>query len=502
METFSHPMQILSLTPHWQDPATNFSHTWSGLGNVDQFRWLVRADLRQLLAQARDELGLRHVPACAMYSPELRVWTHALPDWRKPAAQRTKGPNWQIVDYCIEGLIELGLKPIYSTCFTPQDFTDAPATCWPDRNAISLPRDLGQWEDFVAGGIRHHIERFGVEEVRSWYFECWNEPNLNGFFNGTQDEFFKLWSATWRAIKSVDASLRIGGPSTARGEWFDAFLDWTKADGTPPDYLISHVYNNDSESVPLSPFDGPASDRVKDSPHFIGGVIRGLRKELDRRGWKGEVHWNEWGRSWFPHDPRKESVLEAAFVVKTMAEVSQDADYFAYWCLSDIYDQVGYQAAEFEGNYGLASLHGLRKPAWKAHVLLNRLGTERHAVTGGDALVNAIATRSATGLQVLVYAYPESIAAEAQNLTCSVTLPAEMRSVRLVRIGEVENSVVAAWRALGSPAYPTAAQFAELKAKDRLDEIDLPLSPANTDGVRTVRFPLERPGIALLQAYR
>lgn len=68
--------------------------------------------------------------------------------------------------------------------------------------------------------------------------------------------------------------------------------------GSPPDYLITHVYNNDSEGEPLSPFDGPASHKVKDSPHFATGVVRGLRREVDRRGFTGGVHWNKWGRSW------------------------------------------------------------------------------------------------------------------------------------------------------------------------------------------------------------
>ena len=300
---------IVELRPDWNAPTTPLRHTWAGVGNIDQFRWLVRDDVRRQLAMARDELGLRHVRACAMYSPELRVWTHALADWRMPPTERPLGPNWQMVDYCIEGLIELGLKPIYTTCFTPSAFTDSEAACWPDGNRISPPRDLAQWAGFVTEGVRHHLNRFGVEEVRSWYFEVWNEPNLGGFWSGTKEEFFKLWSVTYRAIKAADRMLRVGGPSTARGEWVPEFLDWTKQDGTSPDYLITHVYNNDSESEPLSPFDGPASHRVKDSPHFASGVIRGLRRELNVRGWKGEVHWNEWGRSWFPHDPLKESAL-------------------------------------------------------------------------------------------------------------------------------------------------------------------------------------------------
>ena len=428
--------------------------------------------------------------------PELRVWEYDIADWRKPGAEKSKRANWQLVDISIEALLELGLKPVYTTCFTPADFTDDPTVCWPDKNHTGMPRDLNQWSEFVSSGIRHHLARYGRAELRSWYFECWNEPNLKGcFFGGTKEEFFQLWSATWRAVKSVDPELRFGGPSTARGEWIPEFLDFTAQDGTPPDYLISHVYNNDSEAAPLSPFDGPASHRVKDSPHFAGGVIRGLRSELNRRGWNGEVHWNEWGRSWFIQDDLRESALEAAFIAKTMAEISQEADAFSYWCLSDIYDQLGFQSSEFQGHYGMLSLHGLRKPSWHAHALLNRLGQTRMPVTGGSDMLNAVATRSANGAQILVYAYPPTVDAAMKTQRIQITLPPNAKAPRLFRIGATENNILANWRALGAPPYPTPAQIAELRAVNALCES----SPAIQieDGMAV--FDLECPGIALLE---
>jgi xylan 1,4-beta-xylosidase len=491
-------LSSIKLSPEWTGASQPFRHTWAPVGNVDQFRWLSRADLLRQLAAARDELGVRHVRACAMYSPEMAVWDYDLADWRKAADEKSRRANWQLVDAALEGLLELGLKPIYTTCFTPVGMTDDPAVCWPDKNTTGMPRDLKQWQEFVSGGIRHHIERFGMDEVRSWYFECWNEPNLKGcFFGGTKEDFFTLWSATWHAVKSVDPALRFGGPSTARGEWLPDFLDWTAKDGTPPDYLITHVYNNDSDGEPLSPFDGPASHKVKDSPHFASGVIRGLRRELARRGWPGEVHWNEWGRSWFLSDPKKESPLEAAFIVKTMAEVSQEADAFAFWCLSDIYNQGGFESSEFQGNYGMMSLHGLRKPAWFAHQLLNGLGSSRVPVSGGNDLINAVATRAENGaFRLLAYAYPGGIDDAPGRVALAVGLPPGARAIRLTRIGSVENNILAAWRELGSPAYPTAAQLAVLQAANRLQE-----SPASAVRMEngSAFFEIERPGVALLE---
>jgi xylan 1,4-beta-xylosidase len=489
--------KILDLQADWNGVPIPLRKTWKAVGNIDQFRWFSRADVLEQLRMAREELGVRHVRAVAMYSPEMKVWDYSLADWRKSRAEKSMQANWQLVDINIEGLLSLGLNPIYTTCFTPKGMSDDPAVCWPDQNSVGMPRDLTEWQDFVAGGIRHHIARYGIEEVRSWYFECWNEPNLNGFFSGTKDDFFRLWSATWHAVKSVDASLRFGGPSTARGEWISEFLDFSAKDGTHPDYLITHVYNNDSASEPLSPFDGPASYKVKDSPHFASGVIRGLRKELDKRGWTGGVHWNEWGRSWFPHDPLKETALEAAFIVKTMTESSQAADAFAYWCLSDIYDQCGVQASEFQGNYGMLSLHGLRKPAWFAHQLLNRLGSGCVPVTGGNELLGAFATRDGDSAAALVYAYPRNTDGNSARITLRVAWPFEQPN--LIRLGAEENNIIATWRAMGAPSYPTMKELSHLREGNTLQ-----FAPAEavrlesaTEG-RMAVFEMDCPGVALL----
>lgn len=487
-----------TLTPAWSAAPTPLRHTWAPIGNIDQFRWLARADVQRQLAMARDELGVRHVRAVAMFSPELAVWDHDLIDWRKPTAEKSKRANWQLIDLSIEALLELGLKPIYTTCFTPVGMSDDPTVCWPDKNTTGMPRDLNQWTDFIAAGLRHHLARYGRDELRSWCFEVWNEPNLRGcFFGGTREEFFQLWDATYHAFKAVDPELRLGGPSTARAEWIPEFLDWTEQHGTRPDYLITHVYNNDSEGQPLSPFDGPASHKVKDSPHFASGVIRGTRRELERRCFTGEVHWNEWGRSWFLHDPLKETALEAAFIVKTMAEVSQDADAFAFWCLSDIYNQGGLQSSEFQANYGLLSLHGLRKPGWFAHILLQRLGVARVPVTGGDDLLGAVATRDGADSRVIIYAYPQQFDAAPVKETVRVALPpSHARAPRVFRLGAVENNIVATWHALGAPAYPTRAQLDQLRSSNALQAA--PAGELVIEDGHAV-FEIERPGVALVE---
>jgi xylan 1,4-beta-xylosidase len=280
-------------------------------------------------------------------------------------------------------------------------------------------------------------------------------------------------------------------------------VDFGRKNDCEPDYIITHVYNNDSEWAALSPFDGPQEDKASRSPHFAAGVMRGVRRELDSRGFKGEVHWNEWGRSWLPHDPVRESASEAAFVVKTMSEVSQLADYYAYWCLSDVYDQLGYGRETFHGNYGLLNLQGLRKPAYHAFQLLGRLGEERVPVSGEglDAVTGAIATRSSTGGEaVLVYSFDETYEAGPQTRQVSIGLsaPVTQNSLRLFRINSRDNNVLTRWREMGAPAYLKREELGQLQLNNTLQGAAGDVTLTTENGVAHASFTMETPGVALL----
>jgi xylan 1,4-beta-xylosidase len=499
-------MKTLTLQPDWTAGTTSFKHTWEGVVNIDQFRWMARRDVQEQLKLAHAELGARHVRAVGMLDDEMRVLERDPVNCGTPNGSKRR-VNWQLVDYVVDSLLDIGINPMFTTTFMPGHMAAGERTVFSTRGRISLPKDWSEWRELVADGTRHMIDRYGLEVVRNWYFEVWNEPNLeNAFFEGNQDDFHKLWAETYRAVKEVDASLRVGGPSAARGDWVLDLLEFGRQNGCEPDYIITHVYNNDSEWAALSPFDGPQEDRASKSPHFAAGVMRGVRRELDKRGFKGEVHWNEWGRSWLPHDPMRETANEAAFIAKTMSEVSQLADYYAYWCLSDVYDQVGYGRETFHGNYGLLNLQGLRKPAYHAFQLLGLLGEERVPISGEglDALTGAIATKSDKGEGVLLYSFDETLEAGVQQCEASVALSQTMSQgkLRLYRINSRENNVLTQWREMGAPAYLKREQLSELQSNNTLQSSADAVTITNENGVSQARFSFEAPGVALLLCER
>ena len=496
---------MITIQPNYTHIGSPFRNTWSQLGNIDQFRWLVRGDVQQQLRQAHDELGLRHVRGVGMYDDEMRVLGIDPTTFGQPT--RSARYNWQVTDYVIDTLLEIGIAPIFCTTFVPSVLKGGDASVFTTKSLTSPPRDPAAWADLVSASVRHALDRYGKERVRSWYFEVWNEPNLMGphaFWGGTQEDFFQHWKTTYQAIKGVDSELRIGGPSTARAEWIGEFLDFADANACPADFVIAHIYNNDSESSPLSPFEGPQNDKTSKSPHFASGVVRGVRALLNARGFGGELHFNEWGRSWLPCDPIRETAAEAAFIVKTLSEVSQEADAMAYWCLSDIYDQVGYGAETFHGNYGLLNLQGLRKPSYQAFQLLNRLGFTRlpcEISSPDQGSCGAICTASGDARQVLLFHYDPSDAGMVQEKTVQLVLPADATTARtrVYIIDARQNNIVTTWKELGAPAYLNPEERAALNAANLLTPAKCSQFKFNSTGQNTLELNLKGTGVAFVE---
>lgn len=495
----------MQLNIAWDENGTPFNHTWEGLLNVDQFRWMIRRDMQDQLRMTHREINARHVRAVGIFDDEMRSYTVDTTQWKS----KTREPrtNWQIVDYVIDSLMDIGINPMVTPSFTPSLIAQGDKTVFATKGRIGLPKDMSVWSAIVEDFTRHMLDRYGKHAVRQWYFEFWNEPNLGGFFDGTQADYFNMYKATWRAIKKADSELRVGGPATARGEWLKDFIEYSRVNDCPADFITTHVYNNDSESAPLSPFEGPQDDRVSKSPNFAVGVIRGGRALLDSLNYRGEIHWNEWGRSWWPcWDPR-ETPNEAAFIVRTMAEVSQLGDYFAYWAISDIYDQVGYGRSAFHGNYGMLSLQGLRKPSYHAHQLLARLGRRRLDCTVGsgataNAFSGAIATLEGRTASVLAYSYTHDENPAGGVAEVTVPLPAGAREagITLCRVNAQENNILKNWRDMGSPQYLSREQTRALQAANELAFADSQVSIRATGPTgRAAVFAMPTPGIALLQ---
>src|SRR6185437_14375219 len=136
---------------------------------------------------------------------------------------------------------------------------------------VSPPADYSKWNNLIKAFAQHLIDRYGIEEVSSWYFEVWNEPNID-FWTGrpAQETYFELYDNTARSLNAVSSRLRVGGPATAQAAWVDAMIAHAVKEHVPLDFVSTHVYGNDTamdvfghdEPIPPHQMVGPAVDKV------------------------------------------------------------------------------------------------------------------------------------------------------------------------------------------------------------------------------------------------
>lgn len=234
------------------------------------------------------------------------------------------------------------------------------------------------------------------------------------------------------------------------------------------------------------------------------GVANGVNKLLEEQSFKGEIHWNEWGRSWFPFDEMRETANEAAFIVKSMAEVHNKANYFAYWCLSDIYNQAGYGAETFHGNYGMLNLQGLKKPSYFAFELLGKMGDTvvPHSGKNTDRTTNAFVSKNENGFQILLYAYDNDykVGDPSSFKEVKLLLPKGLRNadIALYEVNKSKNNTIEDWKTKGSPAYLKYGEKEEWRKKNKIQASKHKFEIQMDDDQNWLHFELESPGIALI----
>ena len=314
---------------------------------------VIGTELREALRIAHDELGVRAVRAHGILDDDLGVYTEA--------AGRVVH-DFAGIDRVYDELMEIGLRPVVELSFMPATLARDPAqTVFTYGAIISPPKDWDRWAALVGDLAAHLIQRYGRDEVVSrWAFEVWNEPNLEVFWSGTPEEYFRLYDVSARALKAVDPGLRVGGPSSAATGWVWELLGHLQDSGAPLDFLSTHVYGN----VPLD-----------------------LRPVLGAFGRSGTpIWWTEWGTTPTHFHHVGDTVFAAAFLLRGMASALGRIDALSHWVASDHFEELGAPPELFHGGFGLLSVGNLRKPRYWALALLARLGGARLPVT-----------RSATG---------------------------------------------------------------------------------------------------------
>lgn len=428
-------------------------HFWEHTIGSGHASLALRADWQTQLKRAHNELGMRHVRFHGILDDDMGTLINQ---------SETLLYSFFNCDQIIDFLLSIGMKPFVELSFMPSALSSSDQIVFHYRANVSAPRDPAQWSELIRRLVAHWIDRYGANEVRQWFFEVWNEPNLTAFGSGKQSDYFELYRYTVEAIKTVDECLRVGGPATAANAWVDEFLEFCKAQSLPVDFVSTHHYPTDA-------FGKPGDDTEAQLAASRRSVLRDEAREVRAKAGRLPVYYTEWCTSSNPRDPMHDDPYAAAFIVKTVLEANGLVQGYSYWTFSDIFEENYFPSVPFHGGFGLLNLHGIAKPAYRAFELLHALGTELVPVAGQHQTVDAWLVRGDEFATVVLtnFALPRhAIATEAVSFAIKSAVP--VRRAAIQRIDLDHANAKRRWEQMGKPEYLSEAMVRELDGVSQL----------------------------------
>jgi xylan 1,4-beta-xylosidase len=462
--------------------ATALPHFWEHTVGSGHATLALRADWQAQLKRVRNELGMRHVRFHGLLSDDMGTLI----------CQDDKLLySFFNADQIFDFLLSIGMKPFVELSFMPWALSSGGQTVFHYRANVTAPKDYAQWSVLIRKLVKHWCDRYGLAEVRQWFFEVWNEPNLTAFGTGKQSDYFELYRCTVQAIKGIDGGLRVGGPATADNAWVDEFIAFCRGSGLAADFITTHHYPTDA-------FGKPGDDTVTELSDSTRSVLREEARAVRRQAGDLPVYYTEWCTSSNPRDAMHDEPYAAAFIVKTVLEANGLVQGYSYWTFSDIFEENYFPSVPFHGGFGLLNIHGVAKPAYRAYELLHGLGTEVLEVVGEHPTVDAWLVRGAGGGAVVLtnFALPRhSLAVETVHFTLRGAQSISRATIR--RIDSEHGNAKARWEQMGEPEYLTAPQLTELDAASRLSLETQPISLQ--DGILSLEVVMPPLSVAVIE---
>lgn len=325
----------------------------------------LRADWQQQLAMTKKECDFKYIRMHGLLSDDMAVY--------REDSKGNPEYNYQYIDALYDFLVSIKMKPFVELGFMPSALASGSQTIFWWKGNVTPPKDYKKWEDLIRNLTAHFTERYGEEEVKTWYFEVWNEPNLTpGFWTGTQQEYFKLYEYAARGIKSVNPAYKVGGPATAGAAWVPETIEFCSKNNVPLDFISTHTYGVNQGY--LDEFGTSGTVLSKDEASISGDVINSRKQISNSAMPKLELHYTEWSSSYTPSDPIHDSYHSAAYILQKLKQVGNAANSISYWVFTDIFEEAGPRFTPFHGGFGLLNTQGIKKPAYFSYSLLNKLG--------------------------------------------------------------------------------------------------------------------------------
>lgn len=450
--------------------------------------------------------------------------------------------DWTVIDRIFDTYIERGMKPFAQIGFMPKALSSKPEPYrhfWkPGIKYDEIytgwaypPRDYDKWAELVYRWVKHSIDRYGKEEVESWYWEVWNEPNI-GYWQGTTEEYIKLYDYSADAVKRALPTAKVGGPEGTGPGWDKAalflktFLDHVKGGtnyatgkkGTPLDFITFHAKGNPRvvDGVVQMNMGAQLNDiekgfeivasypEFKDLPVIIG--------ESDPEGCAA------CSEADYPHNAYRNGTMYSSYTAASFARKYALADAYGIHLLGAVTWGFEFEDQAWFAGFRDMATNGVDKPVLNVFRMFGMMRGNRvevsgdlaydhqaiikSGVKGGRPDINALASGDERTASVMVWNYHDANTGMGKTTPVHIQvkgMPPGRVLFEHFTIDQKNSNSYNLWLQMGSPQYPTEEQVALLEEAGQLKLATSPAWMTTGDGETTIKILLERQAVSLLR---
>ncbi|MGA9305784.1 MAG: beta-xylosidase [Candidatus Sulfotelmatobacter sp.] len=449
--------------------------------------------------------------------------------------------SWTILDRIFDTFRAANVKPLVEIGFMPKALSIHPEPYRHDfpRTPVSdiytgwayPPKDYRKWSELVFQFVHHLRERYGDAETKTWLWEVWNEPDI-GYWQGTREEYFKLYDFTVDAVLRAFPEARIGGPETTgpgnakAADFLHAFLEH-----------CAHEKNYASGRV------GSHLDFIsfhpKGSPTWQGDHVQmGISHQLAaiEQGFKIIASFPEWQSTPIilgesdpegcaacsakdnPQNSYRNGALYSAYTVEALNAILDLARREHANFMGAVTWAFEFEDQPYFAGFREIATNGVDKPVLNAFRMLGLLGNESLKVTSSGALatedivrngvraqpdINAIASRKEREIEILVWNYhDDDVPSPAASIDLVISgLPEDAKRGLLehFRADSDHSNAFTAWKEMGSTQSPSAAEYTRLESAGQLQLLTSPAWIELPHGDVHLQFTLPRQAFSLLR---
>ena len=466
-----------------QGSCSSFPHFWEHMFGSCHASVTLCEDWRNDLRALREIVDVQYIRFHGIFEHQVGIY-----GGQDPGGNLSL--NFTRIDLIYDGLRKIGVYPFVELGFMPEELAERPSPhpFWYHPN-VAPPRDPHQWHQLIFGFAQHLVERYGIEDVANWYFEVWNEPNID-FWTGEPKEetYYALYDITAKALKEVSPRLRVGGPATAQAAWVDRFIQHCAEKNVPVDFVSTHVYPNDtSQNVFGKDEEIPQSEMVALAVRKVYQQVQAsARPHLP-------IIWSEYNAGF--DRVQLDSAYVGPWLANNIRLCTGLATEMSYWTFTDaFFEEGGVFRSVFSNGFGLIATGGIPKAAFNAFKILHLLGDQQLAVNSDFALLTR---RSADGCLVLaVWNYvPPQQRGQPKAVTIQLSKSAAaFQRAQIYLVDEDHGSPLKLWEAMDRPAFPSPRQQADLR---KAAELPSPLTAKLTD--RQMSLSLQPNALAVIE---